>query len=268
MLQRLKSMVRWRVGRLAARVEARPDFILPVDYGDGDLFIYADSDFERNTRTIPCAKEPDTIKWIQTIMKPGDVVFDIGANVGNYSLIIAKHLRKNTRVFAFEPAWFNFMQLNRNVKLNNLETCVFPMCAAISSQTGIGWLNYSSLESGSSMHSIGKAIMLRNQTFTPALRQPVASFTVDQAVHFLECVPNHIKIDVDGIENEILAGAVTTLQNSALRSVLVELSSNNPEDQGAIERVLQAGFKLWNVEQKPRNEIVNYEAYANYIFVR
>jgi FkbM family methyltransferase len=267
-LKRLKSIVRWRVGRLAARVEGRPDFILPVDYGDGDLFIYADSEFERSTRTVPCAKEPDTIKWIQTIMQPGDAVFDIGANVGNYSLIIAKYLKGNVRVFAFEPAWFNFMQLNRNVKLNGLEACVFPVCAALSSHTGISWLNYSTLEYGSSMHSLGKAVKLKNQTFTPALRQPVASFTVDQAVDFLECMPNHIKIDVDGIENEILAGAASILRNSALRSVLVELSSDDPEDQKSIESVLRAGFKIWNIQEKPRNEFVNFAAHANYIFVR
>ena len=268
MLRRLKSLARWRLGRLAARIEGRPDFILPVDYGDGDLFIYAESKFERTTRTTPSAKEPDTIRWIETVMEPGDVVFDIGANIGNYSLIIARHLNKNARIFAFEPAWFNFMQLNRNVSLNGLETCVFPICAALSSQIGISWLNYSSLEYGSSLHSLGKAIRLRDQPFTPALRQPVASFTLDQAVDFLECVPNHIKIDVDGIESEILDGAVGTLQNSALRSILVELCNDNPEDQRAIERVLGAGFKIWNVEQKPRNETVNYEAYANYIFVR
>jgi hypothetical protein len=142
------------------------------------------------------------------------------------------------------------------------------MCAALSSQTGISWLNYSTLEYGSSMHSLGKAVKLRNQAFTPALRQPVASFTVDQAVHFLECVPNHIKIDVDGIETEILAGAAATLQNSALRSILVELSSNDPQDQESIESLLRAGFKIWNVEEKPRNEVVNFAAYANYIFVR
>jgi FkbM family methyltransferase len=267
-LRRLKSMARWRIGRLAARVEARPDFILPVDYGDGDLFIYADSDFERSTRTTPCAKEPDTIKWIHTLMKPGDVVFDIGANVGNYSLIIAKHLDENVQVFAFEPAWFNFMQLNRNVKLNGMDRCVFPICAALSSENGINWLNYSTLEYGSSMHSLGKAVKLKKQTFTPVLRQPVPSFTMDRAVEFLARVPNHIKIDVDGIENEVLAGAASTLQNSDLRSLLVELSSEDPEDQKSIESILGAGFKIWNVQEKPRNEFVNYAAHANYIFVR
>lgn len=261
-------MARLQAGRLAARLENRPDAVVAMDYGNGDLFIYADSEFERTMRTIPCAKEPDTIKWIQTMMEPGDVVFDIGANVGNYSLIIAKHLDKNVRVFAFEPAWFNFMQLNRNVALNGLETCIFPICAALSTQTGISWLNYSTLEYGSSMHSLGKAVRLRDQEFAPALRQPVASFSIDETVNFLGAVPNHIKIDVDGIEKEILSGAAATIGNPSLRSILVEFCSDNRDDQKAIESVLRAGFKIWNIQEKPRNEVVNYAAYANYIFVR
>lgn len=268
MLQRFKAVMRFRIGRLAEHFNYQHIDVLPMDYGDGDLFIYADSQFERATRTIPCAKEPDTIRWIQTVMQPGDVVFDIGANVGNYSLIIAKHLNKNVRVFAFEPAWFNFMQLNRNVSLNGLETCVFPVCAALSSEIGISWLNYSTLEYGSSMHALGKAVKLRDQEFEPVLRQPVASFSIDETVNFLGAVPNHIKIDVDGIEKEILSGATATLGNSSLRSILVELCSDNPDDQKAIESVLRAGFKIWNIEKKPRNEVVNYAAYANYIFVR
>jgi FkbM family methyltransferase len=261
-------MMRYRIGRLLEHLSDHPNGAVPVDYGDGDLFIYADSQFERATRTIPCAKEPDTIRWIHTLIKPGDVVFDVGANVGNYSLIIAKHLNKNVKVFAFEPAWFNFMQLNRNVALNGMEACVLPMCAAISSSNGINWLNYSTLEYGSSMHSVGKAVRLRDQAFEPALRQPVASFTLDQAVEFLGSVPNHIKIDVDGIESEILDGADATIRNSAVRSILVELNSENSEDQKAVEKVLSAGFRIWNIQEKPRTEFVNFAAHANYIFVR
>jgi FkbM family methyltransferase len=261
-------MMRYRVGLLAEHFNYQHIDVLPMDYGDGDLFIYADSQFERATRTIPCAKEPDTISWIKEIIKPGDVVFDIGANVGNYSLIIAKHLNQNVRVFAFEPAWFNFMKLNRNVSLNGLETCVFPICAALSSQTGISWLNYSTLEYGSSMHSLGEAVRLRDQEFAPALRQPVPSYTVDQAVAFLDSAPNHIKIDVDGLEAEILSGASATLKNSSLRSLLVELCGDNADDKKAIETVIAAGFRIWNIHEKPRNEFVNFAAHANYIFVR
>ena len=239
-----------------------------MDYGDGDLFIYADSQFERETRTVPCAKEPDTIKWIKEVIKPGEVVYDIGANVGNYSLIIAKHLNQNVRVFAFEPAWFNFMKLNRNVTLNAQGTCVFPVCAALASQTGISWLNYFTLEYGSSMHSLGEPVRLRDQEFAPVLRQPVPSYTMDQAVAFLGIPPNHIKIDVDGLEAQILEGASATLANSSLRSLLVELCGDNADDKKAIDTVIAAGFRIWNIHEKPRTEAVNFVAHANYIFVR
>lgn len=261
-------MMRYRVGRSAEHSSERRSDALPMDYGNGELLIYADSEFERTVRTIPCAKEPDTVRWIQALMKPGEVVFDVGANVGNYSLIMAHHLNKDVRVFAFEPAWFNFMQLNRNVSLNGMESCIFPVCAAVSGENGISWLNYSSLESGSSLHAMGTALRLRDQEFEPALRQPVASFTLDHAATLLKTVPNHIKIDVDGIEAEILSGAKATLANSSLRSILIELCSDNPGDQLAIENLLRAGFKIWNIENKPRNEVVNFASYANYTFVR
>lgn len=271
MLHRLKTSLRARVGRLvpsALKPRRAPAAILPTDYGDGDLLIHVDSDYERNVRTIPCAKEPDTIRWIHSLIKPGETVFDVGANVGNYSLIIAKHLKGDVRVYAFEPAWFNFTQLNRNIALNSFGSCVFPICAGLSARNGLVWLNYSTLEYGSSQHSLGAAVRLRDQAFTPVLCQPVASFTLDQAVGYLEATPNHIKIDVDGIESEILAGAAATLKDPALRSILVELSRNNKDDSEAIERVLAAGFKLWNVQEKPRNAFVNFAEHANYIFVR
>jgi FkbM family methyltransferase len=268
MLQKLKASLRARAGRLVASALKPPAAVLPTDYGDGGLLIHVDSEVERDVRTIPCAKEPDTIKWIHSLIKPGETVFDVGANVGNYSLIIAKHLSGNVKVYAFEPAWFNFTQLNRNIALNRYESSIFPICAGLSARSGLVWLNYSTLEYGSSMHSLGEAVRLRDQSFTPVLCQPVASFTLDQVVGYLEVTPNHIKIDVDGIESEILAGAAATLKNPALRSILVELSRNSQSDSDAIDRVLSAGFKIWNVQEKPRNAFVNYAEHANYIFVR
>jgi len=260
--------MRYRTRRLAEYFDDADLDVAPVDYGPGDLYIYTDSEFERSTRTIPCAKEPDTIRWVQEIINAGDVVFDIGANIGNYSLIIGKHFNQNVRVFAFEPAWFNFMQLNRNVSLNGFSASIFPVCAALAGETGINWLNYSRLEYGSSMHSLGKAIRLRDQEFEPVLRQPVPMYTVDDVVAYLGCGPNHMKIDVDGIEAEILRGASATLKNPNLRSVLVELCGDNPDDQRAIDKMLSAGFKIWNIQDKPRNEFVNFAAHANYVFVR
>src|SRR5262245_24362605 len=48
-------------------------------------------------------KEPWTARWINEFIKPGDVVYDIGANVGAYALLAAKVTKHRARVYAFEP---------------------------------------------------------------------------------------------------------------------------------------------------------------------
>lgn len=63
-------------------------------------------------------KEPDTLEWMDTI-PPGSVIWDIGANVGLYSVYAAKS--RGARVFAFEPSVFNLELLARNIFLNQLQ---------------------------------------------------------------------------------------------------------------------------------------------------
>src|SRR5271166_1677150 len=64
------------------------------------------------------AFEPGTQKTLQELVKSGDVVFDIGANIGAHTLGIAKSVGSSGRVYAFEPADFAFAKLKRNLALN------------------------------------------------------------------------------------------------------------------------------------------------------
>ena len=59
-------------------------------------------------------KEPETIEWIDTFA-PGDVLFDIGANIGCYSIYAAS---RSVRVMAFEPESQNYALINQNIFLN------------------------------------------------------------------------------------------------------------------------------------------------------
>jgi FkbM family methyltransferase len=238
-----------------------------VDYGPGDLFIWAESHREQTTRRWPSAKEPETVDWIQTYMRPGDVVFDIGANIGNYSMIIAKHLEKRVTVFAFEPAWFNFVQLNRNVLLNGMGDCIHPVACAFSAKGGVSWLYCSSIEFGAACHSLEAPVQLREIPFVPELRQLVPVYTLDQLVQMLGQTPNHIKIDVDGIEPQIIDGASSTLHNPALRSVLVELGDTS-EDQRVTQSFLEAGFSLVTTVTKDVQIQSRTIHQSNCIFVR
>ena len=64
MLQGFKAMMRFREGAWPDNLKERFVDTALMDYGNGDLFIHTDSQFERSIRTITCAKESDTIRWI------------------------------------------------------------------------------------------------------------------------------------------------------------------------------------------------------------
>ena len=67
------------------------------------------------------SKEPETLAWIDSFHEDS-VFWDIGANIGLYSLYAARH--KNCRVIAFEPSFFNLEILVRNINLNNLSPLI------------------------------------------------------------------------------------------------------------------------------------------------
>ena len=72
--------------------------------------------------------EPDMVEWLKNMLVPGDVFWDIGANVGAYSILAAK-LCPGAQVFSFEPFIPTFAHLWENVVLNDVATQVFPICS-------------------------------------------------------------------------------------------------------------------------------------------
>jgi FkbM family methyltransferase len=195
-------------------------------------------------------KEPDTIQWINGF-RAGDVLWDIGANVGVFSLYAAT--RRNVQVLAFEPFAPNFAILSQNIFINGLEKRVVPYCVAFASTTELGVLNSPSREVGSSLHQFGtpgEVSPYWNGAVSNA--QGVVGYTVDDFIaQFDPPFPTHIKLDVDGLEWPIVRGATKTLHDRRLRSVMAELNLN---DVAELERVrnlfLAAGFERPDLGQE------------------
>ena len=215
-----------------------------MDYAPHDIYLHVDSLIELETRLHSCAKEPDTVEWIETFMKPGDTFYDIGANVGAYSLIAAKAFQGAVKVFAFEPAFLNFTQLCRNVFFNDCGDTITPLSIALSEKTSLDSFNYHDLVPGGALHTLGEAIDYKGDRFKPIFKQAMLSFTTDDLIaQFGLPTPTHIKIDVDGIELGILKGAGRTLADNTLRSIVVELEAGPGEEE--ISSLLFAkGFRL------------------------
>lgn len=204
-------------------------------------------------------KEPETIRWIDETFAPGDVFVDIGACIGNYSLYAALR-HPGVRVFAFEPEPNSFTQLVRNVQLNHLPVTCFLM--PLSDEGGCGFFNVNSaFIAGRSQHQFGRTVNARGEPFEPSVQIGLKAVTLDELVaEGVVDPPNHIKIDVDGIEGEILLGMTRLLRDrvSPVRTILCEIVTNVALSniQGLLE-----GFGFTCVLHPPQGE-------GNYVFKR
>src|SRR3990167_8461206 len=96
-----------------------------LDYGPKDIFILTDTLREWETRARSVGKEPKTVPWLEKHGGVGTVFYDIGANIGAYSLVAAA---QGARVIAFEPAPHNFYKLHENIDLDTcMKTFSFPL---------------------------------------------------------------------------------------------------------------------------------------------
>jgi FkbM family methyltransferase len=186
------------------------------------------------------AKEPGTVGWIDSSVKAGQVFYDIGANIGVYTILAARKVGPAGKVYAFEPHAANFARLIDNLIVNGLQQVVLPCSFALDASDGFAPFAYDSARAGTS-HSQ----LLASAAAGPAeIAELKYAATVDSLVDAGRMPPpDHVKIDVDGNEHRILAGMVKLLASSrAPASLQVEM---NEPHAGASRALLQAhGYTL------------------------
>lgn len=184
-------------------------------------------------------REPTTNDWIYGF-KPGQIFFDVGANNGLYGLIAAAV--SGCEVHAFEPHYASYYVTTRNIYLNKLESQMFSYPVAVADQDGFGKLFLSSTTAGKSLNNYGDARPSDDPLWNAMIPQGSVSMSLDSFVEKTGIVPHHVKIDVDGLEPQIIRGAAKLLENPKLESVMVEAFHTDPEHLAIHDRMLQAGF--------------------------
>ena len=217
--------------------------LLPIQTvrdGETDVIYYTPTRFTKWRVDSLFTKEPDTIEWIRSF-ESGEILIDIGANVGMYTIWAAK--TRGVRVFAFEPESQNYALLYKNIVLNDLSKQVIAYCAALSDESKFSLLHLSSFQTGGSCHSFGEKVDFKLEQRESKTSQGCISVTLDELVaKGVVPMPHHIKIDVDGLEHKVLSGSRDVLADKRLRSVLIEINTNLEVHRKIIEDMAELGF--------------------------
>lgn len=227
----------------AARWHKRGMDTIEIEVGGKRLiFRLSSAKAARRIETL-LTKEPGTIAWVDSFA-PEDIFWDIGANIGIYSLYAAKV--SGGRTLAFEPASFNHALLCDNIRLNRLDDRVDAYGIAFADRTQIGHLTFTDDAPGAAFATVAS-------DHSDGQHEGAIVFSIDEFIErFTPPFPNHIKIDVDGFEEQVLAGAARTVADPRLRSLSIEVDEDDLERPKRVDSFLgAAGLRFMDAQRSP-----------------
>ena len=200
------------------------------------------------------SKEPEMLEWIDEYGGEG-AFYDIGANIGIYSLYYAKS--KTGSVYSFEPSVFNLRQLAKNISINTMNDRITILSNPLSNLTGVATFMNGNIDEGGALSAFGVNYGHDGKLINGDIKYSVLGFSLDDLLKngAISKVPSLIKIDVDGIEHLILSGAKNTLANDSLKSIFIEVNDDFEEQSVNVKRLLEsAGFTLKEKRQSDMME--------------
>ena len=219
-------------------------------------------------------EEPETVKWLDSI-EGSAILWDVGANVGLYSIYAAKSA--GCKVLAIEPEAQNYALLLENIVLNEVQENIEATNLAISNAFGLGKLHLHALTKGGAYHQFSTGSTpwsspTDGQVDAPVSQTQFGASLDDLIIRFHYPCPTHIKIDVDGEEPEIISGATHVLSQDRCASVLIETQRGDPQHASMVERMGELGYRCVsarsNWESRTNREREEEHPVVNMIFVK
>jgi len=189
--------------------------------------------------------EPYETSLVLTLLRPGDVFVDVGANVGYFSVVAASVVGAQGAVFAFEPDPDNCRLLRANAELNGLDERIIVVEAALSDAAGPGELFLSADNLGD------------HQVYAGNERRSSVPIDLLQGSEYLAARLQHmnlLKVDTQGAEFQVMTGLMPLLQSLAQPPrIIIELTPYSLREAGAsgralVELLATLGQPLWFID--------------------
>jgi FkbM family methyltransferase len=206
-LSALLRFTKWQIGSRLV-----PGQVI-IQWIDGAKFI-AQPGETGITQNIYCGlHEFQEMAYVLHVLTPDDLFIDVGANVGSYTILACA--ARGARGYCFEPIPTTYQKLMENIKINNISSRVKPYNIGISDEEG-------EILFTSDKNTVNHVIT-KGESITNAINVHVK--TLDELL--IGESPSVMKIDVEGFETKVINGAIHTLKNPSLHSMIIESNESN-----------------------------------------
>ncbi len=224
--------------------------------------------------------EPETTRFLASVLRQGDSFIDIGAHIGYFSCVAAKLVGNHGKIFCFEPENSNYQHLLQHISLNNLQN-VRPFRMAVGDRNKSVSLYVNRDNDG------GHALWdVRSHFFNVETRNHLKTDRVPQATletALSQTSPNSlkaIKIDTEGSEYNVIRGGLGFLRKHDVPYVLCEVNRFGLQQMGASETALRQlmshlGYGSFLLTQNPPffmkllpTDVVNCQSVFNLLFAK
>jgi FkbM family methyltransferase len=253
-LQALLRLARWQIGSRLVSGDVVHEWV------NGSKFLVRSGETGLTGNIYAGLQEFSEMAYLAHALRRDDLFVDVGANVGSYTILACAAI--GARGCSIEPVPATFQRLVENVRLNHLEDRVQCFNLGVSSEAGF-------LQFSSDM-DVGNRALADGEQRAGGIRVPVQS--LDSLLEGR--APNLIKIDVEGYETRVLAGAVCTLGNPSLHSVIMEVNGSGDKygfDESQLSATMAGyGFGAYSYLPRERRLVENQagQPTENIIFVR
>lgn len=228
-------------------------------WGDREIYLNHDS-FQSMWIMYNYIVDWEEFHLIKNFTKPEDQVFDIGANMGFYTIWMSKFIGKNGHIHSFEPDEKNFNRLKKNILLNNLSCVVEANRKAVSNVNEI--VNFTSDLDGEN-HIVTSSAALKIEAIQ------LDTYAKQRSLSYL----SYVKIDVEGFEYFVLKGAEILLAEKRIGILQLEinksLSNSGASVLDLLDFLTKHEYRLcrYNVEENKLSQIEYDISRENYFAV-
>ena len=225
--------------------------------------LYDDLRMFKYILNIKFGKVSDPInKILKYILDEGDIVLDVGANIGQSALHYCKYVGKSGEVFSFDPVIANYKQLVKLVKLLKLNNCT-PINKAISNKNGVADILIPKINKNLIIGTQAVLEKSKKTSFDNFQIQIVETINLDSfakendisRVKLLKC-------DTEGAEIDVITGAIASIKKYT-PIIILEISINNPK----LAILYNLGYKPYHFINGRFIDAVNSKLIQDPIFI-